>query len=170
MTIRYLLLSALILVGVSVPAQGPDPSSGKDTLYTLDGDTLRTDAGFQFYVGQRLIVGKGSDEHGWYRAIGFRSATAWPLLLFHDMEMKNDYQYQSDGEGARDRDKVRQSLDSGQRAVVTRIKRKGGPKHGYIYWVLFKTKDAPGLRFRCNITAAIRSREMLLPGDEMIAP
>jgi len=162
-TCLFLLVLILARGVVSAQGQGWSQSSGNDTLYTLDGDTLRTNAGFQFYVGQKLVVGKGSGENGWYYSIGFRSANAWPLLLFHDLEMNNEYKYQNDGEQARENDKVRSSLDSGQIAVVTKIRKAGGKKHGYWYWVLFKAKGSPGVRFRCNIGAAIRTKEILLP-------
>ena len=38
-------------------------------VYTLVGDTLFTDKDFKIYKGQKLFVGNGTSDNGWYKTL-----------------------------------------------------------------------------------------------------
>jgi hypothetical protein len=147
----------------TVSGQSPvDPVKEGDTTFILRDDTLFSNKGFYIFVGQHLIAGKGSDEDGHYRAIGFKSAAAFPLLFLRDAEMKNNVDYQNDP-SIRDRDKVREYLDSGRSLIVRKIKSMGGKKKWHYYLVFLSDGTSSlSLNYRCDIATALRRKEILI--------
>src|SRR5258708_6984477 len=106
---RFLCLFLLVPGVRTVHAQEGNTPPAQGIIYTLANDTLYTNAGFQIFVGQQIIIGKGSGQNGWYQSIGFRSGAAWPLLLFYNTELKVTYN-EPDGTQIRENDKVKESL------------------------------------------------------------
>lgn len=143
-------------------AQSTDTIKDGDTTWTYRDDTLFTDKGFNIYVGQQLVAGKGSDEEGRYRSISFKSALAFPLMFLRETEIKNNYSYEADP-NLRDRDKVKEYLDSGHVLTVKKIKSEGRKKKWHYYQVyLWDGKSSLSLKYRCNILVALRQKEITL--------
>ena len=133
-----------------------------DTTFLFRDDTLFSNKGFKIFVGQHLIAGKGSDEEGRYRTIGFKSAFAFPVWFMRDAEINNNASYQNDP-SLRDRDKVREYLDSGRTLIVRKIKSESRKKKWH-YYLVFLSDDAHSfsMKYRCDITTALRRKEILL--------
>ena len=152
-----------ILTFHTVFGQSPiDSVKEGDTTFIFRDDTLFSNKGFYIFVGQHLIAGKGSDEDGHYQTIGFKSAAAVPLLFLRNAEIKNNVDYQSDP-SERDRDKVREYLDSGRSLIVTKIKSMGRKKNWHYYLVFLSDGTSSlSLNYRCDIAMALRRKELLI--------
>ena len=77
-----------------------------DSLYIFRNDSLFISPDSIITIGQKLKIGNGSDENGWYESISFKSAFAWPLWLFRSSELENEYDT-PDGAYIREREKVK---------------------------------------------------------------
>ncbi len=150
--------AVILLVPLYGMAQTPD------TTYTLIGDTLFSNANYKIAVGQPLIIGNASGEEGRYQTIMFKSGASWPLLLFRDAEIRQNYEYQLDPT-AREKDKVKGILAPGDTLIVRKIKRFGGRRSGrYRYVVTMGQKQGiVAVNFRCDISYAIRLGEVRVP-------
>lgn len=135
---------------------------GSTRQFIRNGDTLISGSGSQIVVGQRVKIGKGSGENGWYKSIGLKSAASWLLLLFHDTEIKNQYAYSGDPEQERENDKVRDYLREGDSLLVTKIKRSGNKKHGYNFMIFLRDGKFPAINYRCNVQIASDTGEIIL--------
>jgi len=133
-----------------------------DTTFLFRDDTLFSNKGFNIFVGQRLIAGKGSDENGRYRSISFKSAFAFPLLFMRETEIKNNEEYRNNP-SLRDQDKVSQSVDSGQSLIVKKIQSKGRKKKWHYYLVFLSDgRSSFSLKLRCDIIEALKRKELLI--------
>ena len=146
---------------LNLGAQTTVIKSSSDTLYHFKNDSLFISADSVITLGQKLIVGEGSGENGWYKSIGFKSAFAWPLWLFRSSELDNTY-YQQDGESIRELDKVKNYLSPHQELEVMKIRKKGNKRRGYTYIVYLRNKSFPGLNFSCNIKLALKTKEIFM--------
>ena len=133
-----------------------------DTTFTLVGDTLFSNKGFNLYIGQKVIAGHGSDENGWYRYVRFNSAFTWEKWLFRDMEINNNMEYQSD-ESKRDQDKVKEFFRSGDTLVIKKIIQSRKKKIGT--YLILKYKSSVQSNFRCFIPYALNLKELLLVNE-----
>ncbi len=132
-----------------------------DTTFTLVGDTLYSNKGFNLYIGQKVIAGHGSDENGWYRYVRFKSAFTWEKWLFRDMEINNNMEYQSD-ESKRDQDKIKEYFPSGDTLVIKKIIKGHRKFIGTYYNLVMKPKSSLQSKFNCNIPEALNSKELQL--------
>ncbi len=133
-----------------------------DSLYAFRNDSLFISPDSIITIGQKLKIGNGSDENGWYESIGFKSAFAWPLWLFRNSELENVYD-KPDGAYIREREKVKSYLSPGEDLVVIKIKKKGNRRRGFAYIVYLRNRSFPGLNFFCNIKLGLETKEILLP-------
>jgi len=152
-TVALLFMCHCFLHGQSIHGDIKAP----ELQLNLVKDTLLSNKGDSIYVGKLLTVGKGSGENGRYEAISFKSATAFPLLLFRNSETKSNPEYQADP-SARDADKVKDYLAPGQLLEVTKIKSKGGGKNWHYYQVFL---SGAGAKFKCDIAYALALKELL---------
>jgi hypothetical protein len=161
---NFLSLSFFVCIGLPAVAQPDSTTIKQDTTYTLVGDTLFTNQGFKIVVGQPIIIGTASGEQGWYQTITFKNPTAWPLLLFRDLELSQNLDYQLD-ESIREKDKIKDLLAKGDTLQVTKIKRLGRNRSGNHWYIVSMRLDQGllSLNFRCYITGAIRLGEVTLP-------
>ncbi len=130
-----------------------------DTTFTLVGDTLYSNKGFNLYIGQKVIAGHGSYENGRYRSVDFNSAFTWEKWLFRNMEIKNKFEYQLD-ESKRNLDKVKEYFPSGDTLVIKKIFQSRKKKIGT--YLILKSKLSFQSNFRCYIPDAFNLRELLL--------
>ena len=119
-------------------------------------DTIITNKGFTIYVGQKLIVGKGSGENSWYRTIDFKNGFNFPLLFLRDLEIKQNLKYQADP-SVRNKDKVKEYLKPGYNLTVLKIK-KVGPN----YIALLRNDERFSINYKSLIVEAIKCNELLL--------
>jgi hypothetical protein len=160
----FLLFSFLVCIGFGALAQTDSTAVSQDTTYTLVGNTLLTNQGFKIVVGQPIIIGEAAGEQGWYQTIIFRNPTAWPILLFRDIELKNNMEYQLD-ESIRTKNKIRDILTKGDTLTVTRIKRFGRSRNTwYVVWLRLD-QGLLSVNLRCYIKDAIRLREIIVPKE-----
>ncbi|MBD3750549.1 MAG: hypothetical protein IE931_13755 [Sphingobacteriales bacterium] len=161
-----IIICILVLIIVNFPnlyAQSDRFNPSKDNVYNLLNDTLFTNRGIRIIVGQKLIVGKGSDKNGWYSSMQFRSPFNWSIWLFRDMELNNSTNPSKvDAEQERERDSLRDFFHEGDSVLVKKIKRKGNKKYGYWYVLYLKTLKFPKANFICNINLAIKKKEIII--------
>lgn len=163
---KALLFLWCITMLVTVKAQPAKDTILSGSSYTFFGDTLITNTGAKIIAGQYLLVGKGSGKNGWYEHISFKSAFAWPVWLFRDMELETAYStYPNtvDASIVRERDKVKEYLNEGDSLLIKKIRKKGNRKRGYWYAVYLKDTQFLGPGFICNIEPAINSKEVIAP-------
>jgi hypothetical protein len=154
--------STLFFITIQVQAQTDSMLLSADTTYSLEGDTLFSNQDFKMFIGQKVIVGKGSGERDWYATFSFKSGASWPLLFLKETETQNNVEYQLDP-AIRERDKVKGYLVPGDTLTVTKIKRYGKKRNGYWYMVdLSQGQSLLSLRFKCDIINAIKLKEVLL--------
>ncbi|HSZ85991.1 MAG TPA: hypothetical protein VK787_08160 [Puia sp.] len=133
------LLQTICLLWSSIPLiafgqSATDSVIQGDTTFTLKNDTLFTNSGFNIFTGQKLLIGKASDQKGHYQSISFKSSLAFPLLFLRDTEIKNNVDYQLDPT-ERDKDKVKETLIPGQFLIVKKIKSIAKKKKWHYYLV-----------------------------------
>ncbi len=133
-----------------------------DTILTFKNDTLYSNVGFKIFIGQKLTIGKGSDD-GRYQTISFKSPFALPTLLNRNLDIKNNVEYQNDP-SLRDQDKVKESLDVGQSFLVIKIKSSGNVRHGFHYLLYLATGTSSfSNKFVCgDIYYALKLKELLI--------
>jgi hypothetical protein len=161
---KYLILLLLItlfpIVGFS--QQDIDTAFEKDTSYAFQNDTLYLSTGFKIYLGQKLTVGKGSNENGQFETISFKSALAFPLLFLRETEIKNNTDYQRDPT-ERDRDIVKEHLQEGQSLIVKKVKEYGKRKNKQYYILQLWDGDSKWAnKYFCDIILAIKLKEILI--------
>jgi len=134
-----------------------------DTNFNLSNDTLLSNDGLKIYVGQRLIIGKGSEPNGWYSTIGFKNGDlSFPVMFLYETELKNNYEYQQDPQ-KRVKDKVKEYLHAGDTVIVTKLKKDRNKRKGNWYYTAFlKTDEFPSLKLRCVIINSINKKELLM--------
>jgi hypothetical protein len=154
-----LLITCLQLLFINTKAQTTATKNSSDTLYSFKNDSLFISDDSIITIGQKLVVGKGSDQNGWYRSMRFKSAFAWPLWLFRSSELNNEYD-EPDGTYIRERDKVKSSLAPGVVLEVIKIKKQGNKRRGYSYIVYLKDKRFAGSKYFCNIKLALATKEI----------
>jgi len=133
-----------------------------DTTFIFKDDTLFSNIGFKIFVGQNLIIGKGSEGNGCYQAISFKSPIALPILLFRKTETANNLEYQVDP-SQRDKDKVKEYLNIGQSLTVTKIKSQGNGKKWHYYLVyLADGTSSLSTKFKVDIAYALKLKELLI--------
>ena len=151
-----------ILLPINAKTQISTIEDSLNILYSLKNDSLFIGTDSVITIGQKLIVGEGSDENGWYQSMQFKSAFAWPIWLFRNSELNNKY-YQQDASYIRGRDKVKNYLSPQETLEITKIKKEGNKRRGYTYIVYLRNKSFPGLNFYCNIKLALETKEILMP-------
>lgn len=160
--VSFLLLSCLLMLSYGCVHPISESIRLSNAPYTLVGDTLFHTENFKIYPEQKLLSGEGSGENGWYKNVAFKNPANWAVLLWRDMEIENNVEYQND-EGIRDKDKVKTHLNPGDTLVVTKIEKLGNKKTGY--WYVVNMKQGQGLlslEYRSYIAEAIESGEILL--------
>ncbi|WP_299290584.1 hypothetical protein [uncultured Mucilaginibacter sp.] len=133
-----------------------------DTILTFHNDTLFSNIEFKIFIGQKLTIGKGSDD-GRYQTVSFKSPFALPTLLNRNLDIKNNIEYQNDP-SLRDQDKVKESLNIGQPLIVTKIKLTGNTKRGFHYLLYLATGTSSfSNKFVCgDISYALKLKELLI--------
>ena len=133
-----------------------------DTILTFQNDTLFSNVGFKIFIGQKLTIGKGSDD-GRYQTMSFKSPFALPTLLNRNLDIKNNIEYQNNP-SLRDQDKVKESLNIGQPLIVTKIKSTGNTKRGFHYILYLATGTSSfSNKFICgDISYALKLKELLI--------
>jgi hypothetical protein len=166
---KKILILFFTVAFFNTKAQTTATKSPSDTLYSFKNDSLFISDDSIITIGQKLVVGKGSDENGWYRSMRFKSAFAWPLWLFRSSELDNirsselnNKYYEQDAEYIRERDKVKSSLAPGVVLEVIKIKKEGNKRRGYSYIVYLKDKRFAGSKYFCNIKLALATKEILM--------
>ncbi len=110
-----------------------------------------------------LVAGKGSAEHDWYNYIGFKNATALPLLINREADLKYNYNGRNNPEQERENDLVKASLTPGDSLILKKIRRIMDKHNGPWYKVTLVSKSHLRIRFTCNLEKAIDHNEIFVP-------
>lgn len=70
-----------------------------------------------------MIVGKASEENGWYKTIGFKSAFSFSLLFMRNIEIENNLEYKREPR-KRDNDKLASSIQVGDTITIKKLNKK----------------------------------------------
>lgn len=135
-------------------------SAQVDTNFIFSGDTLFAHTGLKIYAGQKMIIGKASEENGWYKTIGFKSAFSFSLLFMRNIEIENNLEYKREPR-KRDNDKLASSIQVGDTITIKKIKQEGNEKKGYWYLVYFKTIRFPKENLYATIVQAMQLKELI---------
>lgn len=163
-SIKLTILLFIVFFRISAGRSFTSSKKVVDTTFTFKNDTLFSNVGFKIFVGQKLIVGKGSEDHGRYQTLIFRSPAAISLLLFRKTELANDPEYRLDPP-LRDQDKVKEYLTVGKSLIVTKIKLKGNEMQLHHYLLYLSDGEASSLvnKFTCaDFEYAIKLKELLI--------
>ena len=122
-------------------------------------DTIITNKGFTIYVGQKLIVGKGTGLNGRYVAIGFKTPVNFTNLFLRETDIAHNPEYKLDP-SAREKDKVKESLVIGSIVTINKLIINGNNKKGHSYVIYFKGDDTNSNNYRSFIDEAIPMGEL----------
>jgi|SRR5688572_20855429 len=122
----------------------------------LKNDTLFSNTGLKFFVGQKLIVGNASGEAGNYRSIIYKNAAIVPSIWGQDMRYENAIENHVNKK--KSREKVKSSLLPGNLITIKGISfSKTGKPHFYLVSLSSGTDV-----FNCDIKLALNLKELLL--------
>jgi hypothetical protein len=131
-------------------------------VYTLIGDTLFTNKDFKIFKGQKLFVGPGSNQNEWYKTISFNSVIDWYTITLAVLGTQNTES--SEERDFRVNNLVRDCLHQEGTLYVKEIKKYGNARRGFWYSAILRSKPGkPNTNYRCNIQAALKTGEIVLP-------
>jgi hypothetical protein len=131
-------------------------------VYTLVGDTLFTDKDFKIFKGQKLFVGPGSNQNEWYKTISLNSVFDWYGITLAVLGTQNTESEEE--KDFRSNNLVRDCLHLEGTLYVKEIKKYGNARRGFWYSVILRSKPGkPNTNYRCNIQAALKTGEIVLP-------
>jgi hypothetical protein len=137
-------------------------SKYNDAVYTLVGDTLFINKDFKIFIGQKLIVGNGSSRNGWYKTISDNSFLDWYSLTLAVLGTEET----EDEKELRVKDITRDCLHAEGTLNVSKIKKSGNTRHGFLYIVYFRSKSGEHkYNYRCYIQEALKTGEIVLPNE-----
>ena len=121
----------------------------------LKNDTLFSNTGLKFFVGQKLIIGNASGEAGQYRSIISRKAAIVPSIWGQDRRFENAIENYVDSK--KNKEKVKNSLIPGN---LLTIKRMGFSKTGKPYfYIVSLSSDSDD--YNCDIKLALLLKELI---------
>ena len=133
-----------------------DPLINGKTTLELKNDTLFSNTGLKFFVGQKLIIGNGAGESGYYRSIIYKNAAIVPSIWGQDMRYENAIENHVNKK--KSREKVKSSLIPGDSVTIKGISFcKTGKPHFYLV-SLSSGSDT----FNGDIKLALLLKELLL--------
>lgn len=122
----------------------------------LKNDTLFSNTGLNFFVGQKLIIGNASGEAGYYRSVIYKNAPIVSSIWGQDMRFENAIENHVNKK--KSREKVKSSLLPGN---FLTIKRMSFCKTGKPYFYLLSlSSDSDS--YNCDIRLAFLLKELLL--------
>jgi hypothetical protein len=122
----------------------------------LKNDTLFSNTGLKFFVGQKLIIGNASGEAGQYRSIISKKAAIVPSIWGQNKRFENAIENYVDSK--KNKEKVKNSLIPGNSLTIKRIGLwKESKPHFYIVSL---SSDLDG--YSCDIKLALILKELLL--------
>ena len=126
------------------------------TTLELKNDTLFSDTGLNFFVGQKLIIGNAAGESGYYRSIIDKNAAIVPSIWGQDMRYENAIENHVNKK--KSREKVKSSLVPGDLLTIKGI---GFCKTGKPHFYLVSLSSGSDT-FNCDIKLALILKELLL--------
>lgn len=163
MKIIFCFLLVISTITVNLFAQAETLANTIKTVDSFFGDTLQFNTGQKIVIGQKLMVGKGSDDNGWYSSMQFKNPFNWSLLLFRNAQSSNNPNSgKVDIAQEYERNKLRDFFYEGDSVLVEKIKREGNKKNGFWYIVYLKTCKFPKAKFICNIELAVKNKEIII--------
>ena len=127
-----------------------------DMTLELKNDTLFSNTGLKFFIGQKLIIGNASGNAGQYRSIISKKAAIVPSIWGQDKRFENAIENYVDSK--KNKEKVKASLITGN---LLTIKRMGFSKTGKPYfYIVSLASNTDG--YSCDIKLALVLKELLL--------
>jgi hypothetical protein len=132
-----------------------------DTIYRLSGDTLFTNKDFKIFIGQKLIVGTGSNINGWYKTISLNSVFDWYGLTLGVFGIQNTEEPIE--KEIRDNNIIKDCMRDEEVLNVKKIKQYSNKRQGKWHEVILRSQPGkPNSNYKCTIEEAIRTGEILL--------
>jgi hypothetical protein len=160
-TMKLFAVALACFASITLHAQAPADSTNQSKELTPEqiDSLVKT-----IWVGQDLVIGVGSRENGWYKTMAFKSAFAWPIWLFRESQLQNNYTYTYDPDQIRTYDLVKDALTPGQELRVIKIRKRWNKTAGH-YWhqLYLKDRSFGGVRFWCNIEESLKYKELIIP-------
>jgi hypothetical protein len=122
----------------------------------LKNDTLFSNTGLKFFVGQKLIIGNASGETGYYRSIISKNATIVPSIGGRDMRFENAIENHVNKN--KSREKVKSSLFPGNYLTIKKISLWKNSKPNFYLVSLFSDLNY----YSGDIRLALVLKELLL--------
>lgn len=122
----------------------------------LKNDTLFSNTGLYFFVGQKLIIGNAAGESGYYRSVIYKNAAIVPSIWGQDMRYENAIENHVNKK--KSREKVKSTLLPGNLLTVKKISfcKTGKP---YFYLVSLSSDSDS---YNCDVKLALVLKELLL--------
>ena len=155
----FTILTAVLWISSS-RGQVRSPATESQKQWRLNGDTLYLGSGQKVYVGEILIVGKGSGTNGWFHTIGFKSEFSWPVWFMRDTESKYNYDYQTHPQ-KRVNDKVRGYLQESDTLIIKKLKKEGNKQSGYWVTAILTSSKFRKIKYRSDIIQSLVQKELV---------
>ena len=148
-------------------AQGQTDSlkQSSDTIYTKGGDTIFTNKDFKIFIGQKLLVGKGSGKDGWYNTISDHSLIdVYSLTLGVLGSTSTETTEEKD---LRINNTLIANLKNENILYIKKINKHGNKRHGYMYTATLRYKSGlTHAKYFCFLIEAIRKGELIIPKEQ----
>lgn len=133
-----------------------DSLINRSTTLEFKNDTLFTDTGLKFFVGQKLIIGNPAGNDGYYRSIIDKRAALVPSIWGQDP--RYPYAIENHVNKKKSREKVKKNLIPGNSVSIKGI---GYSKTGkpYFYAASISTGSED---FLCDLKFALLLNELIL--------
>lgn len=155
------MLKIIFLILATCTIQKVSPQSPNSLVQHI-GDTLFIQPDKKIVAGQKLRIGKGSYERGWFHYISFKNYGSLPLLFNRKFNLQYEYSARSDPEQERTNDLVKTYLEPGDSVIIKKLKLRKGKNEPDWYRAILITKKFQRLRFYTNIVKAIETNELLV--------
>ena len=163
---NYVLMRKAIIISLSsffivfsrnsVYGQTNSDSLSTGMTFELKNDTLFSNTGLKFFVGQKLIIGTASGEAGRYRSIISSKAAIVPSIWGQNKNFENAIENYVDSK--KNKEKVKRSLIPGNLLTIKGFGlSKTGKPH---FYMISLSSDTDG--YNCDIKLAILLKELLL--------
>ena len=157
-----LAFKSILFFSIVVFCNSVNAQAANDTLINgnmkleLKNDTLFSDAGLKFFIGQKFIVGNAAGEDEYYRSIIDKSAAIVPSIWGQDKRFENAIENHVNKK--KSREKVKKALVPGKSVTIKRI---AYSKTGKPYFYIVDLSSDAG-DYYCDLRLALILKELLL--------
>lgn len=146
----------IVFFSNSIYGQTYTDSINSSMTLELKNDTLFSNTGLKFFIGQKLIIGNAAGNTGQYRSIVSKKAAIVPSIWGQDKRFENAIENYVDSK--KNKEKLKKSLIPGNLLTIKRIVLSKTAKPHFYFVSLASDSDG----YNCDIKLALMLKELLL--------